>query len=101
MSDFGGMESISVIRSDGSHPLTNVASEKENSRSEVVSRRRARIVLTATTYGILTLLVALLGLGLFLFFAYHAFGGMGILIAASVIVSGVFFLTKFVLLYPG
>jgi hypothetical protein len=48
-------------------------------------------------YGALLLLFALFSLGLFLFFAYHAFGGAGLVVGTSVFLAGSGIFAAFVL----
>jgi hypothetical protein len=92
------MDSVSITQNCDSHIAANAAFGFQSAGRP---RKRTRLILTARGYGLLTLLIVLLGLGLFLFFAYHAFGGFGVFAAASVIVMGAVFFTKFILLYPG
>jgi len=46
--------------------------------------RRPKLVLTARAYGLLAASIAILGMLLFFFFAYQAFGAFGILVAAGI-----------------
>lgn len=48
-------------------------------------------------YGALLMLFALFSVGLFFFFAYHAFGGVGLLVGASVFLAGLGIFATFVL----
>jgi hypothetical protein len=47
-------------------------------------------------YGILLLLFVLFGVGLFFFFAYQAFGGVGLLVGGSVFVAGLWIFATFI-----
>lgn len=47
-------------------------------------------------YGVLLALFALFAVGLFFFLAYHAFGGVGVIIALSVLVIGLCLFTTFI-----
>ena len=88
------MESIPFGFLDGdtaTQPLTVAAPTRKLRQHQAQARAELRF------YGVLLLLFALLSVGLFFFFAYHAFGGVGLLVGGSVFLAGLGIFATFVL----
>ena len=73
-------------------PLTVATQEQK-----LLQRRPPQARSELRFFGVLLLLFALLSVGLFFFFAYHAFGGVGLLIGGSVLLAGLGIFATFVL----
>lgn len=94
------MESATIIPSEGKHPIGQLVGQNYRNGSEAIPRK-IRPVLTVWAYGIFAALIALIALGLFLFFAYVAFGVTALCVAMGLIVLGGYLFVKFVMLYAG
>lgn len=91
------MASVALVPKQSSAPLVHT---REVKRRRAIARPNRNIgdnILLRSLYGVLTAILAIAGYSYFLAAAYLAFGGMGILVALLLSVSGGWCLVKYVL----
>lgn len=100
MQECSRMETASAARNVGDS-VPSLGSIEFIPKPKSVPQKRRKFVLSTWAYGLFTAVMFFVGLILFVFFAYQALGGTGVLIAGSVIALGIFFFVKFILRFPG